>query len=143
MTNRKGQHPVELAGEVRAVALNDGDGGGTCKLRLENGDTVSVHFVAEQETAIIGALRLRRGSRFKIAGLGDFSPTGHLKRVLRIDSHSLEWEPVPEDPDEPLLDRLLEIANSIPDEELAKIPTDFSANFKHYVYGWPKREEEE
>ena len=80
MTNQNGQYPVELAGEVRAVALNDGDGGGTFQLRLENGDTVSVHFVAEQETAIIGALRLRRGSRFKIAGLGDFSPTGHSEK---------------------------------------------------------------
>ena len=48
-----------------------------------------------------------------------------------------------EDPDEPSLWEILEeIANSIPDEELAKIPTDFSANFKHYMYGWPKREEE-
>ncbi len=32
-----------------------------------------------------------------------------------------------------------EIAKEIPDEEWAKLPTDLSANLKHYLYGAPKR----
>ena len=145
MTKQNGRQPVELVGEVWAVALShDGDGGGAFKMRLDNGDTIPANFVAEQAPAVICALREHGECRLKIVGLGDFSPSGQLQRVLRIDDHRLEWIRPPEDPDEPpLLDKLLAIANSIPDEALAKIPTDFSANYKHYMYGWPKREEEE
>ena len=95
----------------------------------------------EQTPAVICALREHSECRFKIIGLGDFSPAGQLKRVLRIDDHRLEWILPPEDPEGPSLwEKLEAIANSIPDEDLAKIPTDFSANYKHYMYGWPKRE---
>lgn len=34
-----------------------------------------------------------------------------------------------------------EISRSVPDEEWAKLPTDLSKNFDHYLYGAPKVEE--
>ncbi len=38
----------------------------------------------------------------------------------------------------PLWERLLEISRQVPDEEWAKLPTDFSRNFEHYMYGAEK-----
>ena len=38
-------------------------------------------------------------------------------------------------------ERLLAIMADVPDEELAKLPTDGAAQVDHYVYGTPKREE--
>ena len=38
-------------------------------------------------------------------------------------------------------DIILEIASKIPKEDLANIPSDFSENFDHYVYGVPKKSE--
>lgn len=40
----------------------------------------------------------------------------------------------------PLWERLLEIGRQVPDEEWAKLPTDFSRNFEHYMYGAEKEE---
>ena len=36
-------------------------------------------------------------------------------------------------------DIILEIASKIPKEELDNIPSDFSENFDHYLYGVPKK----
>jgi len=38
------------------------------------------------------------------------------------------------------LDWVVELANSIADEEVAKMPTDGSINHDHYLYGTSKRE---
>ena len=39
----------------------------------------------------------------------------------------------------PLSEIFAEVAASIPDEELAKIPPDFSDQLDHYIYGTPKK----
>ena len=36
----------------------------------------------------------------------------------------------------PFLDWIVELANSIPEEELLDVPTDGSINHDHYLYGW-------
>lgn len=38
------------------------------------------------------------------------------------------------------LEKILAMADAIPEEELAKIPTDASVNLDHYLYGAPKQE---
>lgn len=40
----------------------------------------------------------------------------------------------------PLWVRLVEIGRQVPDEEWAKLPTDLSRNFEHYMYGAEKEE---
>lgn len=40
----------------------------------------------------------------------------------------------------PLWVRLVEIGRQVPDEEWAKLPTDLSRNFEHYMYGAKKEE---
>ena len=37
-------------------------------------------------------------------------------------------------------DDLADIGNRIPDEELAKLPTDLSKNFDHYAHGSPRQD---
>ena len=36
-------------------------------------------------------------------------------------------------------EEIIEIGKSIPEEDLAKIPTDASRNLDHYLYGAPKK----
>lgn len=40
-------------------------------------------------------------------------------------------------------DIILELAKTIPKEELANIPSDLSENLDHYLYGFPKNSERE
>jgi hypothetical protein len=108
---------------------------------LEDGSTILADCTASQ-WAHIESMHNHGKYSVKIAGEGDYAD-GKLQRIVSIDLKKSERVIPPRDPNEPSIwERLEAIANSIPDEELAKIPPDFSANYKHYLYGWPKREEE-
>ncbi len=51
-------------------------------------------------------------------------------------------EPVsPSGGNAPAWKRVVQLGNEIPEDELLKIPTDFSRNLEHYLYGSPKEEE--
>ena len=39
----------------------------------------------------------------------------------------------------PIWEVIVEIGEQIPDEEWAKVPSDASTNYKHYLYGIPKK----
>ena len=41
-----------------------------------------------------------------------------------------------------ILEMFDEIHRSMPEGALDALPTDLSANLKHYLYGWPKEEDE-
>lgn len=149
MTAQNGHHPIELVGEVRAVTLNDdADGGGVCRFRLDDGATIEVNFSAEHQARIAVALRDRQAQRIKITGLGDFAPDGQLLRVSRLDTQMPAWFPsyatTPAAPGSAreFIKEWIEFGQSIPEEELAKFPTDFGENMDHYLYGSPKRSEE-
>jgi hypothetical protein len=40
----------------------------------------------------------------------------------------------------PIWEIVAEIGVQIPDEEWAKVPSDASINYKHYLYGSPKKD---
>lgn len=40
---------------------------------------------------------------------------------------------------EPFWKRVVELGDQIPEEEWTKVPNDASINFKHYLYGTPKK----
>jgi hypothetical protein len=42
--------------------------------------------------------------------------------------------------EKPIWERIAEAAQSIPEEELKRLPPDASVNIDHYLYGAPKRE---
>lgn len=41
----------------------------------------------------------------------------------------------------PIWEVIAEIGRSVPDEEWASLPADFSRNLRHYLYGAPKESE--
>jgi hypothetical protein len=41
-------------------------------------------------------------------------------------------------PQNPFWHKLVSLGHQIPEEEWAKLPTDLSQNFEHYMYGAPK-----
>ena len=151
MSVQNGPHPIELVGEVRAVTLRDDDSGGVCQFRLDDGATVEVDFSEEHEARIAVALRYHQSERIQITGLGDFGADGKLRRVCRLDTQLPESvvlaRAAPPSPAKPgtaraALEKWIEFGKTIPEEELAKFPTDFAENMDHYMYGLPKRGEE-
>ena len=149
MTAQTELRPVVLVGEVRAVTLRDDDagGGGACRLRLDDGATITADFSAEHLPGIAMALLYHADRRLKISGVGDFAPDGRLTRLLRIETQqpappspplpSLSSSP-PDDP-RPFWQSWVELGASFPAEEWAKFPPDFAANMAHYMYGLPKQ----
>ena len=152
MTAQTELRPVVLVGEVRAVTLRDDDaGGGACRLRLDDGATITADFSAEHLPGIAMALLYHADRRLKISGLGDFASDGSLKRILRIETQqpAPPSPPLPSPPPsssnapKPFWQSWVELGSSFPAEEWAKFPPDFAANMAHYLYGLPKPDDAE
>ena len=146
MTAQTELRPVVLLGEVRAVTLHDDDaGGGACRLRLDDGATITAHFSAEHLPGIAMALLYHADRRLKIAGLGDFAPDGRLKRLLRIETQQAAppSPPLPFETAQLTPSELFIAAGTLlPEAELAQFPPDFAENMEHYMYGVPRQDEE-
>ncbi len=48
-----------------------------------------------------------------------------------------------EDKYAPLMEKIRKLSESIPESELEKIPTDLSENLDYYLYGTPKKSEDQ
>lgn len=140
---------VKVVGEVRAVELND-DGSGVFRLRLADGSVVTGEFAADYAAIVIRAFHLHRWNHLGVKGEGQFDAEGVLRHLqgakqLRImePGESLD-EPVSQDPETNVLVRMVKMAEElrekypVPEEE--QLPPDFAANYKHYLYGFPKEE---
>lgn len=139
MTEKNGRHPVEVIAEVKSMEL-DLDHNGVYRLQLEDGSTVNADFTSSQWGHIEGMHNHGRYS-IKIVGQGDYAD-GRLKRITSIDLKKTGRVIPPQDPNERRFwEFWIEGSKRIPEEELAKIPPDFSRNLDHYLYGAPKREE--
>lgn len=138
MTEKNGRHPVEVVAEVQSMEL-DLNHDGSYKLLLEDGSAVRADFTGSQWGHIEGMHNHGRYS-IKIVGQGDYVD-GRLKRIVSIDLKKSRRVLPPRDPNERhFWESWIEASKRIPDEELAKIPPDFSSNLDHYLYGAPKRE---
>ncbi len=114
---------------------------GVYTLLLEDGSTVHADFTASQ-WAHLESEHNRGRYKVKIVGTGDYVD-GNLQRITSIDLRETERVIPPQDPNQrPFWEYWVEAGKRIPEEELAKIPPDFSYNLDHYLYGAPKREEE-
>jgi len=69
------------------------------------------------------------------AQIPDFS--GQKLRVLVYPAATENGTAVPDT--RPIAEILAEIAAAIPAAELAKLPSDFTEQLDHYIYGTPKR----
>jgi len=127
---------VEINGEVFEADVKKG------RFQLWSGDdtAVSVAFTPEQEDQVTTALKEHKTVRLSVKGLGEFSPQGKLHRVLQVDELRLTTSETHYDKSaRPIEDVLEELATEIPQEEWDKLPSDFSDNLDHYLYGVPKQ----
>ena len=134
-----------LKGKVLAMELRSVREGGSFRIKLDYGYTVPGSFTAEQEPVIAEALRSRHSVRLKLRGLCESPPTrGKIRRIVEV--YDCE---IVQDADEPVYDsrsvlRIIdEIHKSAPESAWDHMPTDGARNYKHYLYGHPKEEEEE
>ncbi len=132
---------VDLSGEVRAVDLKN-QTSGSFRIKLDSGDVVSGVFSSEQQSSITEALHGHDTLRFRLTGQGRFDLSGKLQKILYVDNH--EVIPVGEIPFDPaalsILEMFDQIHNSMLEGELEELPSDGAANYKHYLYGWPKED---
>ena len=127
---------VEIRGEVFEADVKKG------RFQLWSGEdtAVTVAFTPEQEDQVTTALKEHKTVRLYVKGLGEFSPQGKLHRVLQVDELRLTTSETHYDKSaRPIEDVLEELATEIPQEEWDKLPSDFSDNLDHYLYGVPKQ----
>ncbi len=60
-------------------------------------------------------------------------------RKTRAAGESLGTPDIPHAPGQPLWEIIVEIGTQIPQQEWTKVPEDASINYKHYLYGAPKK----
>ena len=134
---------LDLTGEVRAADIRKTTGG-SFKINLDyHRDAVPGEFTNEQEAIITEALHSHDTVRLKFRGRCEFSPSGEMRSIAEI----LDCEVVQET-DEPVYDptsvlRIFDrLHKSTPESAWENMPTDGARNYKHYLYGFPKEEEE-
>jgi hypothetical protein len=126
---------VDLTGEVRATDLD----GQKFTLRLEDGRKITGRFRPDQEAVVLEALGEHSSRRMRVIGLGEFAPEdGTLKQIVGVDRIELVGPEVTVDGDVRIWERLASIGAAVPEDAWNDIPTDFSANVDHYLYGGKK-----
>ena len=124
-TDTKGayQDKVEVTGRVLAVDIPKGQ----CQLWLDDSTYVPLAFTEKQEPCIANALMSRKHRELTALGVGEFTPDGALKRVIRADQLSLSYDFEKRDPDAPdLMETLDKLFSDLPEEEWENVPTDFA-----------------
>lgn len=131
---------IELRGEVRAADLDARQ----FSLRLDDGTRIVAEFTTEQEQTITEALREHANRCLRLTGSAEVTRTGKIKRVASIESLAVELreivKPVPGA--KPIWEFIVELGESVPKEEWAKVPTDLARNLHHYLSGAPKEKDE-
>jgi len=129
---------IEVVGEVRAADLD----GRQFTLRLSEQEKVSGRFTSEQEMLIVNALQDHSFTRLHVKGRALLNSEGKTKRLIGVEEIRLQppGETVYDATARPIWEIAVEIGESVPDEEWAKVPTDLSLNFNHYLYGAPREE---
>ena len=128
---------VNVTGEIRAADLDDG----TFILRLSDGTRVRVTFSPVHEEAITGALREHSSRRLHLVGRAEFQRTGKIKRIVSLKNLTVKpaLEKRAKKESKPFWQWAVELGESIPAEEWAKVPTDGAANLDHYLYSHPEK----
>ena len=141
---------VRLVGELRAVDLKD-DGGGTFRLRLEDGSEVSGEFDEFYEAIITRNFHNHKWNRMGIRGEGKFDESGKLCQFMRIKEFvpvDLGEEPIYADSPPPsgeprnrILEMVKKLDEKYPIPEDERQPSNFAKNFRNYRSGIFEEEE--
>lgn len=65
--------------------------------------------------------------------------SGHVHEEGNSHGGTISTVPSPRAKDKPIWEVAEELFGAIPDEALARLPTDGAAQHDHYIYGTPKR----
>ena len=139
-TDTKGayQDQVEVTGRVLAVDIPKGQ----CQLWLDDSTYVPLAFTEKQEPCIANALMSRKHRELTALGVGEFTPDGVLRRIVRADQLSLSYDFEKPDPNIPegstahdLMERIAKRFENLPEEELARIPTDLAKRASERSHG--------
>ena len=145
---------VNLEGVVRAVEIDD-DGGGTFKLLLDSGDTLTSPFTRADDMIITQALREHRMLRLAVRGPCEFDADGKPRRLLRLERCKLSSElsralkargaaaekgtvneeGPPSSTGQSILKMFEKIHKSAPEGTWDDVPTDLAKNWHDYKYG--------
>lgn len=93
MVHSEDCRPVEVRGQVRGVQMNSpGEGGGgTFQLLLENGDTITSPYPEEWHVEVGAAFQANDLRHAIVAGMGEYSLDGKLRRIRQIESFAVAW----------------------------------------------------
>lgn len=123
------QDRVEVTGRVLEVNVLKKQ----CQLWLDDDTYVPLAFTEEQEPRIATALKAHKDRELTARGVGEFTPDGVLKRVVSADELALEYDSRILEPTvsegssaDDLMEWIDELFSDVPEEELARIPTDLS-----------------
>ena len=135
---------IRLVGELRAVDLAD-DGGGTFRLRLEDGSEVSGEFDEFYQAIITRAFSHHQWDYLAIKADAQFDSSGALCNLVRVKEYAVvdpEEKPIfsdtppPSDgPDNGLLKMIEELDKKYPIPEEERVPSNFARNFRNYRSG--------
>jgi hypothetical protein len=66
-----------------------------------------------------------------------------MKRLLGLNGKRLEIPTTDVNPDAPhrmtITEKLMAMADEMPEAERARMPADLAEQHDHYIYGWPKK----
>jgi hypothetical protein len=94
-----------------------------------------VVFPPEAEEVVTTALKEHRFKKLAIKGWGEYAADGTLKKIVRLDElEEVGQELIVQDNAGSIVDELLSLVADVPDEELRKLPKDFSSNHDKYLY---------
>ena len=129
------QREVEVTGRVLAVNIPKGQ----CQLWLDDSTYIHLAFTEKQEPCIANALTSHKHRELTALGVGEFTPDGTLKRIVRADRLSLSYEHKNPNPNgstaRNLMDVLDELGRGIPEEELENFPTDLAQRASERSHG--------
>jgi hypothetical protein len=124
---------VDVTGEVTMAKIKKP----RMTIEASDGREIEAAFRPEDEDAITTALKQHRTARLRIIGRGQFSVSGVLQKVHTVTrTQLLPAGEIPFDrSSKPIWDQFVQILGTIPDDELAKLPTDGADNHDFYIYG--------
>ena len=116
----------------------------TVNARFANGVFTPLEPVAFPEGSIVALSIEAESTEPVVPQDGEFTPGMEDPQKIK---QPLSTEPPPGEPTsgnagQSVLEMFDEIHRSMPEGALDALPTDLSANLKHYLYGWPKEEDE-
>ena len=132
MAERSYEKQVEVTGRVLAVDIPKGQ----CQLWLDDTTYVPLAFTEKQEPCIANALMSHKHRELTALGVGEFTPDGTLKRIVRANQLSLSYEHESSDPNSPdLMETLDKLFSDLPEEEWENVPTDFGKPLSEHGHG--------